>query len=389
MRITVISNLFPPEVQGGYELLCHQVVEYLVARGHQLSVLTTPCSATVPPQPWEESRELKLLAPFPGPAPRSRRAAQALLRHNREVVARQLSRWRPEVVFLWSQLRLGAGPARAAEASGFPVLFTWNDDHVLGLAPVPWGRGLRGLVGAALDRSWYRGCTWSGLRFPRALVISRCLAEGLRRGGYSGPLKVCYQGVDLRQFPLKDRPGALGSPLRLLYVGQLHAYKGVHTVIEAVQHCPEVSLSIVGSGNAAYEAQLRQLARGAAERITFWGRRPRSELAHIYRDHDVFVFPSVWPEPYGLTHLEAMACGLPLLATLHGGPGEHLVEGQNCLSFEAERADQLAGALLRLRDNPPLAAQLALAGRRLVEEELNFERYAASVEEALWRSLTP
>ena len=84
-----------------------------------------------------------------------------------------------------------------------------------------------------------------------------------------------------------------------------------------------------------------------------------------------------------------MASGLPLLATLHGGHGEHLRDGVNCLGFLKGSAEGLAQALRRLHSDPALAHRLALQGRELVVQELNFERYAREVEEVLACALTP
>lgn len=379
MRILVVSNLYPPAVQGGYEILCAQVVEWLRARGHEVVVLTT----------GEEEGQLRLSAPFPGPPRRYRLFMLKLERHNRRATRDCIKRVGPEVVFLWSQLRLGSGPARAAEASGVPVVYTWNDDHILGLAPVAWQLSPRRLLGALSDYSWARAATWKGLKFGRALTISRKLRDLLQQGGYAGPLKVVYQGVPLEKFPPRPTSQESEVPTRLLYVGQLHEYKGVHTLLEALAHCPEWQLTIVGSGNPEYTRRLEAMAQPLGERVAFRGRLGHDQLSEVYRQHDAFVFPSIWDEPYGLTHLEAMASGLAVVATLHGGHGEHLQDRVNCLGFAKGSWAQLAQALDALQKEAGLARRLAEQGRRLVEEQLNFERYAREVEDYLWCALTP
>ncbi len=384
MRILIVSNLYPPEIQGGYEILCAQVVGWLRARNHEVLVLTSSGSESA-----EEMRNLRLSSPFPAPARRGRVHQLRLHRFNYRATAEAIARFRPELIFMWSQLRLGSGPARAAEASGIPVVYTWNDDHILGLAPVQWGLTPRRLVGALSDRSWARAATWSGLKFRRAVTISHKLREILQRGGYPGELQVVYQGIRLEDFGCKQEPGSMGAPGRLLYVGQLHHYKGVHTLLEALPHCPDWTLTIVGAGNPDYVQKLKESAKPLGERVSFLGRLPHAQLAQVYQEHDAFVFPSIWDEPYGLTHLEAMASGLPLLATLHGGHGEHLRDGVNCLGFLKGSAEELAQALRRLQSDPALARRLALQGRELVVQELNFERYARELEEVLACALTP
>ena len=381
----IVSNLYPPEIQGGYEILCAQVVGWLRARNHEVVVLTSAGGS----ESAEEMRKLQLSSPFPAPARRGRAHQVRLQRFNRKATAQAIAQVRPELIFMWSQLRLGSGPARAAEASGIPVVYTWNDDHILGLAPVQWGLTPRRLVGALSDRSWAREATWRGLKFRRAITISHKLREILQRGGYPGQLQVVYQGIRLEDFACKKDPGSIGTPGRLLYVGQLHHYKGVHTLLEALPHCPDWTLTIVGAGNPDYVQKLKESAKSLGERVSFLGRLPHAQLAQVYQEHDAFVFPSIWDEPYGLTHLEAMASGLPLLATLHVGHGEHLRDGVNCLGFLKGSAEGLAQALRRLHSDPALAHRLALQGRELVVQELNFERYAREVEEVLACALTP
>jgi len=385
LRILIVSNLYPPEIQGGYEILCAQVVGWLRAQDHEVVVLTSAGG----PQSPAELRTLQLSSPFPAPARRGRVHLLKLQQWNRTATARAIAQLRPELIFLWSQLRLGSGPARAAEASNIPVVYTWNDDHILGLAPVQWGLKPRRLVGALSDRTWARAASWSGLKFRRAITISQKLRDILQRGGYPGELQVLYQGIRLEDFACKEKPGAIGSPGRLLYVGQLHDYKGVHTLLEALPHCPDWNLTIVGAGNPLYVQKLKDLAEPFGERVSFLGRLPHAQLSQVYQEHDAFVFPSIWDEPYGLTHLEAMASGLPLVATLHGGHGEHLRDGVNCLGFLKGSAEELARALRLLHSDPALACRLAQQGRELVVQELNFERYARQVEEVLWCALTP
>src|ERR1051325_10801161 len=99
------------------------------------------------------------------------------------------------------------------------------------------------------------------------------------------------------------------------------------------------------------------VARGLTDRVAF-DVVDRSELASRYRDSDVFVFPTIWEEPFGLVPLEAMACGTPVIATGTGGSGEFLVEGYNCLLVPPGDAHALAAAVRRLAEDGELRARL-------------------------------
>ena len=211
------------------------------------------------------------------------------------------------------------------------------------------------------------------------------------------PTKVIYQGIPLEKFPYLPAAwpteGTEELAVRLLYVGQLHHYKGVHTFIEAVallaQRGHRVQGLVVGKGQAEYLQQLQAQVAAKSAPVEFYGYYPHEELPGLYSTCHLFVFPSIWQEPFGLTHLEAMACGLPVVSTTHGGQGEVLQDGFNCLSFPAEDSDRLADQLQKLMQDPALRQRLSEAGRKLVEEKLNMHHYVGQLERWIEGALVP
>jgi len=388
LKILVISNLFPPHVLGGYEILCGQVRDGLAARGHEVAVLTSDHGLAGGGAPEEGVwRRLKLYLPFDQPG-RLMRAARARTGRANEALTREvIGRFAPDILFVWSLLRLTVGPARAAEASALPVAYTFNDENVMSYQPARFVPTPKGLARYALDHLLFRQASWFGLRFAHATCISRRLRDNLLARGLPAPdLRVIYQGIPIERFPLKAEPGRVGRPLRVLYAGQLHAYKGVHTLLEAAgrvaaaRGAGALEVTVAGDGPEDYKARLRTLAQEGRARVVFAGKSPHEAMPALYRDHDVFVFPSLWQEPFGLTHLEAMASGTPLVSTADGGQGEFLEDGRNALVFAKEDAPGLAERLMRLADDPALARALALEGRRTVEERFTLQRYVADLE---------
>ncbi len=139
-------------------------------------------------------------------------------------------------------------------------------------------------------------------------------------------------------------------------------------------------MTIVGDGPEDYKEILKELAENCDSNVNFAGKVPHKLLAEMYRNHDVFVFPSEWPEPFGLTHLEAMASGLPVISTTSGGHGEFLKDGENCLAFDKENYFQLSVCLEKLIDNPELAKRLAVNGGEIVRRDFSLERYVNNIE---------
>jgi spore coat protein SA len=146
-----------------------------------------------------------------------------------------------------------------------------------------------------------------------------------------------------------------------------------------------VSLTIAGDGPADYRARLRTLASECGAPVVYNGLVPHDEVPALHRAHDLFVFPSIWREPFGLTHLEAMASGLPVVSTTDGGHGEFLVNEENALTFAKEDPAHLAQCLARLLDDEPLAQRLAEAARRTVERDFTLTRYIDGLEAFLQR----
>jgi glycosyltransferase involved in cell wall biosynthesis len=113
--------------------------------------------------------------------------------------------------------------------------------------------------------------------------------------------------------------------------------------------------------------------------VTFDMASSRQQLRDHYCGADVVVFPSEWPEPFGLVPLEAMACGTPVVATGTGGSGEFLEDGVNCLLFTPGDPDALAKALSRLAEDPALRSRI-VAGGTATARRMNMDVYADKLE---------
>ncbi len=394
LKILVVSNLFPPAALGGYERRCRMVCQGLLERGHEVCVLTTP-----PPdgfRPLEEEfprvdRSLALFLPFDRPIQGARRWRRWRgTRRNRRRTHAVLREWRPDLVFVWSQLRLSLGAARAAQEAGIPVLYSFGDDHLASYRPVPFGLAPKRLAGFLADRFLFPGATLPGLRLENALFISGTNRDHLKEAGIEFTHStVLHRAVDLRGFPLKDRPGEIRKPARILFLGQLHDYKGAHTLLEAAGILEKedgpglLDITLVGTGDPNYRARLESLAASLSSPVTFRGGVPHAKVAGIFREHDIFVFSTVIPEAFGGVLLEAMASGTAVVATAHGGAGEFLADGENCLVFEPGDSRGLAERIHLLIRDPDRARELARNARRMVEEHFALEPYIEKIESLL------
>lgn len=195
-------------------------------------------------------------------------------------------------------------------------------------------------------------------------------------------LRVVHCGVDVSAFePPGQRPGGAGG--EILTVGRVVPVKGQSLLVEALPELArrgvDARLTIVGDGPQLPE--LRELARrlGVQERVSFVGAVGQDEIREHYERADVFALPS-FAEGLPVVLVEAMAMGLPVVASRITGVPELVEEGVSGELVAPGRGDDLAGALARLlSESPERRAEMGRAGRRRVEAEFDVERTAAEL----------
>lgn len=167
-----------------------------------------------------------------------------------------------------------------------------------------------------------------------------------------GQIVVIPNGIDLREFPSTIERAAHGGVACVLFVGRLYSQqKGLEILIQALSHIHpsmKFQLNIVGEdwGGASSILDLAKKL-GVEDRIKILGRLSRNELLRRYASADLFVLPSLF-EPFGIALLEAMASGLPVVASRVGGIPEVIEEGKTGLLVPPSNAEELGAAIERL-----------------------------------------
>jgi glycosyltransferase involved in cell wall biosynthesis len=279
----------------------------------------------------------------------------------RELTAHWRDGWTPDVAHahFWMS---GLATIAAARAHGVPVVQTY---HALGTVKrrhqgpadtSPASRiGYERALGRAVDR-----------------VVAQCqdeLGELLRMGVPRARITLVPSGVDLDRFSPVG-PAAPRDPARprVLTVGRLVERKGHADLIRALRLVPKAECLVIGGPPVAdlkddpMARRLRELAEAGkvSDRFRLLGQVDADDMPKWYRSADVLVCPP-WYEPFGLTPLEAMACGVPVVATAVGGFADTVVDG-------------LTGDLVRPRDPRALAG----AVRRLLGDNMRRLAYATA-----------
>ncbi len=226
-----------------------------------------------------------------------------------------------------------------------------------------------------------------------ARVVATCsdeVAELVRLGVPASQVSVVPCGVDTSVFRPDVPPAprrADGPPGRLLALGRLVPRKGTDTVIAALPRLPGVELVVAGGpprGKLGADPEYRRLqaaaaALGVADRVSFTGAVPRAQVPALIRSADVVVCPP-WYEPFGITPLEAMACGVPVVASAVGGLTDSVVHGTTGLLIPPRDPEALAAAAGRLLAAPELRAAFGQAGVRRARHWYAWPRIAAQTE---------
>ena len=380
VRILTISNLYPPHALGGYEWSCHDVMRRFVERGHDVVVLTTAtrvedvAGTASDPLPvirslewyWDDHR---LRSP-------SVHARLGIERRNARRLRKVLRTHRPDVVSVWNIGAMSHGLVRLVAETGTPMVYAVCDEWpVYGPHLDAWGRLFRSRPGVArIAETMTRvPCRQTDLGPTGAwcFVSDHTRQACLTGSSFTFPLSsVVHSGIEPADFPVIDPDTAPDQPFgwSLLYVGRLDERKGVLTAVDALAHLPAAAtLTLVGRGDAHDDILSRARSHGVADRVTVTT-ADRHDLAPVYRAADVFCFTSEWAEPFGLTPIEAMACGTPVVGTGTGGSGSFLVDGVNCLRYPPGDALALAAAVRRLADRPELRTRLRRGGAALARE---------------------
>jgi glycosyltransferase involved in cell wall biosynthesis len=258
----------------------------------------------------------------------------------------------------------GTIPAIVAGARfGVPYVTTYGFSYTQLSRPGP-----RRLLKAAVERV--------GLR-RAAAVIATTEALRARAARIAREVVLVPNGVDTRRFAPRARAATAG-PARVLYVGRFSAEKNLATVVAAAAALAlrrPLRLVLVGGGPLA--GPLHAQATAAGLDVEMPGVVPQERLPHVYAGADAFVLAS-FTEGHPKVLLEAMACGVPCVASDCEGNRSLVTDGVTGLLFDPRRVEALTGALERVLTDRALATALATAGRAQVVARYDLGALVAS-----------
>jgi colanic acid/amylovoran biosynthesis glycosyltransferase len=247
-----------------------------------------------------------------------------------------------------------------------------------------------------MNKPAYREAT---LQMLNAVTLVLVRSESLRHAVVDlgcDPKKVEIQrtGIPLEEFPFRERAVPKDGEWQFVQAGRLIEKKGLPVTVRAFstflkQH-PNARLTIAGEGPLLSELQKFVSESGIAERVSFTGFVSQEQLREIYYRAHIFLHPSQTgcdgnQEGVPNSMLEAMATGLPVFATEHGGIPEAIENGVSGVLVSERDDEALARALLNGVQNPDLLSQFARAGAEAVRKNFDLSTQTQRLEEIYLR----
>lgn len=393
MRIAMVSEHASPLAAlggvdaGGQNVHVAELSAALARRGHDVEVYTRCDSPDLPERVQTPDGYTVVNVPA-GPAQPVPK--DELLVHMPDFgrfLAEQWYRAEPDVAHahFWMS---GIATLRAVRRSAIPTVQTF---HALGVVKRR-NQGAEDTSPQArltLERSIAQTADW---------VAATCtdeVFELVRLGRPRSRISVIPCGVDISRFHPDGERKTRGSRARIVSIGRLVPRKGFEVLIRAMAAVPDAELLIVG-GPAAEElssdqeaCRLSSLAAelGVGDRVRLCGSVSRADMPAVLRSADV-VACTPWYEPFGIVPVEAMACGLPVLATAVGGMLDTVVDGTTGVLIPPKNPQACADALNSMLADPRRLRRWAAAGYERAQARYSWDRIAADTEK-MYRRVVP
>jgi len=407
VRILLLSNLYPPYIQGGAEILAADIADGLEQLGHEVLVLTSSIGNTVTQPDRHIWRTLYFAPPAHFDRKRSLWRQLKLPYHyyqryhcpaNAAEVRRIVRETQPDVLYVWELAGTGVTSILHVLAKmPVPIVFHLNSYWMLYASSPETLQSrmrLRRLKQLLIGRV-------PTMRSASFIAISGAVKQHYIQSGFDpSRIEVIHNGIDQLFFnrPLTGKNAAAQGPLRLLFVGRLRVEKGLLVLLKALDLLLRpynrreeddfpLHLYVFGSGDDVYVKELDTFLqeKQLGHAVSFRGKVPQSELLEQYDRADMLLVPSLWDEPFGLVVAEAMARGLPVIASNCGGPAEIITHTVNGLLVPSGDEYALAAAIQDLIDHPWERQYLGLAAMETAQTRFTIEENVKRVEQHLLR----
>ena len=390
MRFLMITSFYPPHSFGGDATYVRQLATALVRRGHDVQVVYCVdayqmSGGTVPRDAAPDIGPVavrKLASRFGG---MSALISQQTGRPGPKGAALAAEFARDWDVVHFHNVSLMGGPAVLAQSRAPVTLLTAHDHWLICATHILWKNGDRACDGRTCltcqirsgkpPQLWRRGGAMRrGLAgVDRIIAPSTFTRDALQAQGIDRPMTILPNFAPAGFDSLT--PATAPPPLRpeFLYVGRVTASKGLDRLADLFRQRPGYDLRIVGDGDLLQP--LRTRMAGVAN-VQFAGRLAQSDLMAVYRRATALMLPSLAPETFGMTTIEAFSQATPAIVRDAGGAGEAVRQSGGGFVYRADA--ECLTAMDRLAGEPTLRAEMGGAARQAYEARFREEDHLAA-----------
>jgi glycosyltransferase involved in cell wall biosynthesis len=344
MKIAILTDQFPPKKQAGTEMATYFMAVHLAQRGHIVHVIT-PLDEGLPDESQEKGFYIHRI-----PLIKIRIFGAFFYWYT---VLRTIRKIDPDLVHVQSLV------------SGMPALIS---KKLLKIPYAVWAQG-----SDVYDPKGF-------IKLTSRMVIKNAdtaiaLTNDMKRvmqDIYDRDIAVVPNGINIAE--LSDDPGRKDGAVhggRILFAGRLTPVKGVQYLIRAMKRVhdtiPDARLIIIGDGRERGMLEALSIELGIQKYVQFGGKVPHEKVLSFMHQADVFVLPSL-SEGFPMVIIEAMACGLPIVASRVGGMPEIITNNTNGYLVEAKDSETIADNIILLLQDEKLRKTISDNNKQLVRK---------------------
>jgi len=328
MRILTITNYYPPHFIGGYEIACKETMDFLIAQGHDVVVVTSDYQKN---NERENNihRDMHLVDYKNSSFIEKTKGEYA----NYKIVKNAIEKVQPDLVYFWSLRGLGLSVIKAANEKSIPKVFEIGDFWMYGYKQQKQGlkQKIKSFIPILKDEN---------ITISPAICVSTWVANEMKNTYKTEQTYTCPNAIKIPEKNIVNN-----AVMKFIFAGRIDEEKGLDLAIMALKklafNYPSSSFifEIYGDGDTKYIEKCKLLAKPISEMVHFKGKVDSRDT--IYEDASVLLMPTRMREPFGLVIIEAMAHCVAVIATNAYGPSEIIDHEKNGLLFEPSNIDDL------------------------------------------------
>lgn len=356
MRILFVNTFYYPNMQGGAEQSVKLLAEGLYKNGNQVAVYCADSKDGK--NKVEEINGIRVYRCTTGKFNLFRysyekskigkleKITQKLYTYYNSVAERDFIRvcgdFKPDVIHTNTLYGIPCTVWKAAKKKGIPVLHTIRDTAII--SSVQYGHKINPII-EKFHRLYmrYYSAFAAGVTAPSEYTLSTSLAVGSFKNAV---VKKCvFNSVELNptelQAAVAEKKQRTSKHIKFMYAGRLVPIKGIEHMIAAFEKMKyqDCELFICGGGEMQPYVEMKAKEN---PKIVYCGKLNNKQLSDKYRECDVLIVPSDWPEPFGRVVIEGNKYGMPVIATRCGGIPEIIGTAKGGVLYQAGNVDELA-----------------------------------------------